>query len=400
LLLGVRQIWTMEYNMKNTYMQRWSLTLQREFGTSWVVSAGYTGSRGVHLWVQMEDNVNKWCTPNAAGTACDPGGPAFPNSVTTKFWPAITGTDRLNPSLSSSVRIFHPFGNSFYHGGTLSAQKRMGYGLQLQASYTYSKSIDDGAGIVGGDNLPENQRGNQAWDFKLWRALSSQDMRQNMVLNFSYDFPKIAATGVLGGLVNNWRMNGIWTLTSGSPRSVADTRTAAVRDRIGVSTGARANIIPGGNPNRTSGTISQCQMQVLNTNGTGRFNPDGTPMMVDRIDPKLVGKQLGGPDLYFDPCQFAPSTPGFYGNSGRNIVIGPGFNVFDWSMFKEFPVKEAHRVQLRAEFFNLFNRPNFASPTMAILTSTGGVGTTAGQITSTRDAGRSRQIQFGLKYTF
>jgi hypothetical protein len=400
LLLGVAQIWTMEYDMKNTYVQRWSLTLQREIGSSWVVAAGYTGSRGVHLWVQMEDNVNKWCTANATATACDPAGPRFPDHVEKKFWPQISGTDRLNPVLSNRVRIFHPMANSFYHGLGLSAQKRLSHGLTLQSSYTYSKTIDDGAGIVGGDNLTENQRGNQSWDFHLWRGLSSMDLRQNLVLNFSYVFPQTALSGVLGGLLNNWQMNGIWTATSGSPRSVSDTRTAAVRDRIGVSTGNRANIIPGGNKNPTSGTITQCQMQALNANGTGRFNSDGTPQMVNRIPDSMVGKPLGGPDLYFDPCQFVPSTPGFYGNSGRNIVIGPGFNTFDWSLFKELPVNETHRVQFRAEFFNIFNRVNFSSPSMGILTNNGGVSTTAGQINSTRDAGRSRQIQFGLKYTF
>ena len=398
LLLSVAQIWTMEYNMKNTYMQRWSLNIQREVGSSLVLSAGYTGSRGVHLWVQMEDNVNKWCAtgPAADGISCAGGAVSVDSGIKPKFWPRITGTNRLNPVLSNRVRIFHPMGNSFYQGLTLSAQQRMRYGIQAQVAYTYSKSVDDGAGIVGGDNLAEGQRGNQAWDFELWRGLSSQDLRQNIVINFSYDFPRAPYSGVLDRVVNGWRMNGIWTATAGFPRSVSDTRTAAVRDRIGVSTGARADLIPGGNNNPTEGTIAQCTMQPLNTNGT----PNLALPPVNRIATNMVGKELGGPDLYFDPCQFVASTPGYYGNSGRNTVIGPGLMVFDWSLFKEIPVTEGHLVQFRAEFFNVFNRSNFSSPSMGILIANGGVSTTAGQITSTRDQARSRQIQFGLKYTF
>jgi hypothetical protein len=114
----------------------------------------------------------------------------------------------------------------------------------------------------------------------------------------------------------------------------------------------------------------------------------------------VAGTKLGGPDLYFDPCQFVPTTPGFYGNLGRNTVIGPGFNVFDWSLFKDFAVVEGHRVQFRAEFFNALNRSNFQPPSMGPWAGNGTASTTVGQITSTRDQGRSRQIQFALKYIF
>jgi hypothetical protein len=377
------QLWTSEYDMSNSYMSRWSLQIEREFGSSWMASAAYTGSRGVHLWVQMEPNVNKWCTPNAAGTACAAGQPAWPDSnIKPKFWPQISGVNRINPALGASVRIFYPMANSFYHGLALAAQKRLSYGLLLQATYNFSKTIDDGAGIVQGDSLPELQRSNQPWDFYLHRALSSQHIKNSLVLNFTYDFPRAPYSGVLDRIVNGWRMNGIWSATSGFPRSVTDTRTAQVRDRIGVSTGGRASLAPGGDSNPTSGTTAGC---------AGVRNQSALA---------VAGTKLGGPDLYFDPCQFVPTTPGFYGNLGRNTVIGPGFNVFDWSLFKDFAVVEGHRVQFRAEFFNALNRSNFQPPSMGPWAGNGTASTTVGQITSTRDQGRSRQIQFALKYIF
>jgi hypothetical protein len=114
-----------------------------------------------------------------------------------------------------------------------------------------------------------------------------------------------------------------------------------------------------------------------------------------------AGTELGGPDLYYDPCQFAPSTLGFFGTLGSNTVIGPGIAMLDFSLLKRFNVTEGSHLQFRSEFFNLFNRPQFDNPLATPFDNQGrnNVNVTQ-QITTTRSTLTARQIQFGLKFVF
>ena len=112
-----------------------------------------------------------------------------------------------------------------------------------------------------------------------------------------------------------------------------------------------------------------------------------------------AGQKLGTPNLYYDPCAFELPPAGFYGNVGRSTIIGPGFANVDFSVTKIFSITENTRIDFRAEFFNLFNRANFDLPDAAMFDEdTETPLSTAGQIRST--ATTSRQIQFGLKFTF
>jgi hypothetical protein len=107
---------------------------------------------------------------------------------------------------------------------------------------------------------------------------------------------------------------------------------------------------------------------------------------------------LGGPSRYFDPTAFALPAPGFYGNLGRNTLIGPGLIALDLSANKTFRLREGVSLQFRTEVFNSLNHPNFSIPSQrTVFSSTGPVGS-AGLITSTRTS--SRQLQFGLKLLF
>jgi hypothetical protein len=104
----------------------------------------------------------------------------------------------------------------------------------------------------------------------------------------------------------------------------------------------------------------------------------------------------GGPNLFFDPNAFVLPSAGTYGNTGRNVLTGPGLATTDLSFAKNTAVSDKLRVQFRAEFFNIFNRANFGTPNAVVFTSaTVTPSPTAGIITSTSTT--SRQIQFGLK---
>jgi hypothetical protein len=115
------------------------------------------------------------------------------------------------------------------------------------------------------------------------------------------------------------------------------------------------------------------------------------------VNPAFAGSViLGNPNQWFNPAAFLapPNNSGFYGNLGRDTLIGPGLATLDFSVFKDTRIRERLNLQFRAEFFNILNRANFNTPNALTFTPTG-VSPTAGVITST--ATTSRQIQFGLK---
>ena len=357
LLRATPNIRTPEYNQKPTYVYRWSLTLERELGT-WFVSASYTGARARHLWLQGDANVNRWI-----GWPENPTGP--------KRFPA-TGGVAINPAFNN-IWVQSPNGNSYYHGLALNVQKRLTAGLQVQAAYTFSKSIDQGSGNTSAaDQLPQSQRSIYYWDMQFRRGPSILDIRNNFVTNFTYEFPKTALAGWGGTALNGWQMNGILGASSGHPFSASD-GTRAQSQAMRRAGGLRPNLIPGGNNNPV----------------------------------------LGEPGGYFDSSQFIPSTclggrfcragdpdyqVGYFGNLGQNTLVGPGLVTFDFSLTKNFQFTEEKRLQFRAEFFNLLNRANFAIPASRAFLSNGNADPEAGRITQTRTS--AREIQFGLKFTF
>ena len=166
-------------------------------------------------------------------------------------------------------------------------------------------------------------------------------------------------------MAKGWQLNGILTMSSGYPFSIAENRTAQV-NAIGNRDNLRPSLIPGGNNNP--------------------------------IHP-------GNPDAYVDASQFVLAPVGMFGNLGRNTVISPGLFEFDGSLFKNFTLAENHKLQFRAEFFNLFNHPNFGAPVgnggpdNSMLVNTDGTpNPNFGQISYTRTP--ARQIQVALRYTF
>jgi hypothetical protein len=110
---------------------------------------------------------------------------------------------------------------------------------------------------------------------------------------------------------------------------------------------------------------------------------------------------LGGPDLYFDPCQFVLSQIGYFGTLGSSTLTGPGIAMVDFSLAKDFAITESSLVQFRSEFFNFLNTPQFNNPLATPFDNQGRNNTNiTQQIGSTRSNLTARQIQFGLKFVF
>ncbi len=344
-----------EFNYHQPTVQHFNLTLQRELSSNFSVQVAYVGTRGYHLLRSGHSNT---LVPQIL-----PDG--------SKFFPP--NAPPRNPNFGS-VLLISADAQSFYHSFQLSVQKRMSKGLQFQASYTLSKSIDDSSGPFLSDFITQAGPVQDYFCRKCDRALSAWDARHNFVFNGTYELPfgpgKLllsGASGALGKLAGGWSIGGIASFRSGLPFT-----------------------------------------PILSFNNSN----DGTTLFIsDR--PDVVGpcKILGDPAKWFDPSCFAVPQPGKYGNAGRNILRGPDFKNVDLVIAKETPITERARIQFRAEFFNLANHPNFAPPINSTgFNGRGGNGEiifNAGSATPVGSAGRifttvttSRQIQFGLKFLF
>lgn len=337
--------YTMDYFINNPYMLHYNLSVQHELFSDTVFTIGYIGSRGINLPGLKDGNS---AIPQLSGGRV--------------FFPA--GSQRRNPRYGF-MRVTIYDNNSFYNSLALSLNRRFSHGLQFQASYTLSKSIDDASqqntsdaiGTLDGRMLPENR--------KLDRGLSNHDIRHNLVFNYTYDLPfGKTATSPLARLVGGWQLNGITTITSGNPFTVYL-------------------------------AVNQSRSLVVGSAGVFLDRPNLKPGRSNNpISPR-------NPIQYFDPSAFDFPEAGFLGTLGRNTLIGPGVVNFDFSLVKNTRLErlgEEGNIQFRVEFFNLFNRANFGLPANAVFGAGGAPIGSAGRITSTTTT--ARQIQFALKLMF
>jgi len=229
-----------------------------------------------------------------------------------------------------------------YHGLTTIFRQRMNRGLQVLASYTWSHSIDVSTDSNGG-GAPMD-----AFNWRRDYGNANWDIRHRLVTSFVYDLPSPNGPNVLRWTLGHWQANGIFTAQTGIPFNVLISR-----DQANIGRGnQRPNVVGTPTANCGSGHLVGC------------------------IDSSAFAL----------PAQFT------FGNAGRNILVGPGLVDADFSVFKEFPIKERLKFQFRAEMFNIFNHPNFGSPNTTWDTGS------FGNITQTTT--ENRDIQFGAKLVF
>jgi hypothetical protein len=332
---------TMQFDLDQTTYYRWSTTVQRQFGANWVVSADYTGTRGYHLWQQSLANINRW-----------EGWPEQPQGE--KFFPP--NSTLINPNFGE-MRIQFSNADLWYQGGSLAIQRRLSDGLQFGASFTYSKTIDEGSGVTqNGDELPQGQRGMYAYDMHLRKGPAAYDIPKVFSANATYELPfGNNLTGAARALAGGWQVNTIISLMDGYALTVEEL-SEAQRQRFGDDESMRPDLVAGGNNNPVT----------------------------------------GDPDRWFDISQFQPARTGFFGNLGRGTVRSPGLATVDLSVFKNVEVATG-RLQFRIETFNLFDRANFGTPDMVAFID-GRPNPTAGRITRTRTP--ARQMQIGIRWVF
>ncbi len=281
-----------------------------------------------------------------------------------RFPPALSyipaGTPKANPTLANTWTWFS-VGNSNYNALQVDVNHRFSHGFSVRGVYTWSKSLDDGDSVNG--TTAGNAPGLVSNPFNL-RAdygLATYDVRHVGVINGIYQLPfghgrayAAALEGWHDTLVRGWSVTSILTLQSGFPF------TPQLSYNPSNNGDTRNPVRPFANPAFTGPVI------------------------------------LGKPNQWFNPNAFLqpPPNSGFYGNLGRDSLIGPGLATWDFSTLKETAIGERLNLQFRAEIFNLLNRANFNTPNLIVFTPSG-VSGTAGAITSTSTT--ARQVQFGLK---
>jgi outer membrane receptor protein involved in Fe transport len=384
-----------EPHPKRNYVMQWNLNVQREIVPNLTALIGYVGSRGVHQGFRSDDG-------NFVMPTTTPVGYLWPVTLDTSTVkktgaPSPAPGTNVNPNSNiGAVRFLDWGGDSFYNSLQVGVQKRMSHGLQLQGSFTWGKSIDSNSGVVAGDTFTGNAIGSLQWfDLHATRGLSDYNIGRVFVVNGTWDLPALkSGPSALAWAANGWELGGIFKVSDGppftptfgsdgDPLGLNSTDPWTFPDRL-TGAGCKSLVNPG-NPNNYIKT--QC---FAIPTAPASFFGGSTPMCSS--DPVFGQNAVGTPPQCFN----------LRGNAGRNIIPGPGLINLDFSVFKNNPIRrisENFNVQFRAEFFNILNRANFATPTIQtntdIFDSTGAPNGGAGLLTST--VTDPREIQFAIK---
>jgi hypothetical protein len=309
------------------YFMEWSLGIEHQFGTTASVQAQYVGTRAV--------NQPYTTQVNGYQTVCQGCFAPFPYMQPT------------DPRFSS-VTQFSTGENSHYNGLQLTAKKRLGHGLQGQINYTWSRCMDtvSNGGFLqfsaGGILSP--LPGELARDY----GPCDYDIRDNLNGQYVYQLPIKVRNQELAHVLNGWQVSGTMFWHSGVPFSVLSTPYSANGNGIVQGSGPQfASVVPGVplyEHHPIPGVTQPGTIQWLNPNA-----------FVSTVDPS-TGQCFGSDNPQH--CQF--------GDLGRNALRGPDFVWNDFYLTKWFPVSERMKLRVEAQFFNVFNHPNFGLPSMVL----------------------------------
>ncbi|MBI1956359.1 MAG: TonB-dependent receptor [Acidobacteria bacterium] len=366
-------------NTTTPMVLRYNFSVQQELPGGWRTDVSYVGTRGNHLYRSFEANQFPLPEIRSDGTLF------FPAQCNQLKPPQPNPTALCRTYAGPINRVFQTISyttadaQSFYNSLRISANKRIGQGVSVQASYTYSKSIDD----ASSNSDSAEQYG---WTRTLERGLSSFDIRQRFVVNYFYNLPfgggqRWGTSGVLSHLLGGWRVGGIVSLRKGTPFSP----DLKIKTPGFLLAARRPNLLPGQDKNPITGFTAGC----------GEKRADGTLEIP-------AGQKLGTRELYFDPCVYAVPPLGTLGTAGRNTIIGPSVFTMDVSLQRNFAIDSKRGLQFRVEFFNVPNHTNFRAPTgtaSVIFRGTSGNRNSTAAI-NIHSATTARQIQFALRLSF
>lgn len=325
---GFPSYFGLDPHAQTPYMQQWAAGLQRELPARILLDLSYIGSKGTKL-----GRFRRFNTPL--------------HEVTGENLPP-------RPGDLQSLRLFPQLGvifqrqniaNSVYHSLQIKAEKRFPGRLSFLASFVWSKSIDDADSVIPG--LFDSAGAQDERNLRLERALSSFNVGRRISAGFVYGLP---STHRFGRLLRDWQTSGIITLQDGTPLNPF----YYALDFANTGTPNRPDVVPG---------------QTL-----------ALPRSGQTVEQFFNTAALTSPQLYT------------FGNAGRNILPGPGNNVFDLALHRRFPIHERQALEFRVEAFNAFNHPNWGIPGPYP-----DFGPFFGRILTT---GEPRRLQLGLRFDF
>jgi hypothetical protein len=390
-------------HLHDQYTVQYNLTIQRQLARDMMLQIGYVGSEGHHLLAGHDINPSMpqtcldintimgagTCVPTGedaqfiipATAVAPPGGfhvPYGPNGPS--VIPAGTSIGSVAPGglnlvglrrySSPNCNPFTGFGcpsdgvpvftdifaedtiaNSNYNALEVMLEKRFSHGLQFQAAYTYSKSIDDGSTF---------EESLDPFNFNASKALSLFNAAQRFVISYDWELPLPKRQGFMGKLTNDWAISGITQFQSGFPiRLDTEDDTELINSLFFLGTEAPQRVAP-----------------------------------FQKLNPKQFNAALGSGGYWFNPNDFQdPPLGQFNTGTQRTICCGPGLEDWDFSVHKKITLTENTYLQFRGEIFNLFNHTNFSNPDGHFsdgLTSFGRIS----------QAGDPRLVQFALKLFF
>ena len=352
---------TLDPKLKLPYAQDWNLNIERSFGKDWLFQVGYVGTKGTRLPRFVEGNP----------TVYNPDLSFADNSQfqdQRRLYSGCTLDPDSPPCTFSSAGLISGIANSTYNALQTSLRKRFSYGISFLASYTFSKTLDDSStfnitGSASQSTAGENDLAQNPFDLAAERGRSMFDARHRFVLSYQWNLPWFSAPqNWYGHILGNWQVNGIVTFQSNTPFTVYDSSNPSAQ---------------GGAP-EISGFPSSRPDLVGNPN-SGSCTHNG------------ITAPVRTPECWFNTGAFASSQPGTFGNVGRNTLLGPAFQQWDFSAIKTIPIHESMNLQFRAEFFNIFNNVNFQLPNNDLTSSDFGF------IQSARPG---RIVQLALKFAF
>ncbi len=346
-------------SMPTVYVNNFLFSVQRELASGLLLDTSYVYTRGRNLNFATNIDQAPASLLGCTGYHCGNPNPVFNNI---------------------QAQIYDGYSN--YNALQLRLQKRMSYGLSYQLNYSWSKSLDTGTGNGHGSGIDVYQN---AYSPSANYGLSDFNAANTLVGQITYELPfghgrQYALRGVLDQVAGGWRVASLFQWHSGVPFTpvIQGSTIAAALD-------------PGLQPSLSNGST---------------------------LFPDVVGDpKVSNPNhtLWFNPAAFANPAPGTFGDAHRNTLIGPGFANANFSVAKEFPIRERIRLEIRADMFNVFNHINWANPdanvgvgcSLSLNTPPpcpAGDGTpeladgTAGSITNT--TGGTRIVQLGAHVSF
>lgn len=369
-------VFAVDPHLRTPYISNWNLNVQQQIGKDSVLQIGYVANHGTKLYSITD--------PNQVNYSLDDGSEALGRPLTQNCAFYGTGTGLCMPGIGFTEYLSN-YSSSSYNSLQVTYTKRYSHGLYLLAGYTWAHAIDTATSNLA--YVPQD-----SLNYGAERGNGDYDIRHRFTLSLTYDLP---SKKTKSQMLEGWQVTTLAMLESAMPYSLYDSNdisgTGEIADRWNLA----------GNPKDLKWSVN---------------NP---PHYVDfydgETDPACVAQAITQGEIdnlnywgcyHQGSAVLTPPADGTFGTMGRNIFRGPGFYNWDFSFSKIFKIRDRLNFQLRAEFFNLINHPNFPTPTANTdLASPGDLAT----VSYTPDvrasnpvigSGGSRHIQLGAKFTW